>query len=121
MNAPDSVHPEALRDAVTAALGDKAKSVALRLGEVTVTVAAANYLEACRILKDDAQCRFEQLIDLAGLDYSDYRDVNGLKMPFKWTTTWLDGRSNYEMSEIRPNVAIDAARFAKPAPPKPAK
>jgi hypothetical protein len=33
--------------------------------------------------------------------------------------TWLDGRSNYELSEIQPNVAIDAAKFAKPAPPKP--
>ena len=55
------------------------------------------------------------------IDYSDYRDVNGLKMPFKWTMTWLDGRSNYEMSEIQANVAIDAARFARPAPPKPAK
>ena len=55
------------------------------------------------------------------IDYSDYRDVNGLKMPFKWTMTWLDGRSNYEMSEIQPNVTIDAARFARPAPPKPAK
>lgn len=54
------------------------------------------------------------------MDYSDYRDVNGLKMPFKWTMTWLDGRSNYEMTEIQPNVAIDAARFARPAPPKPA-
>jgi outer membrane lipoprotein-sorting protein len=53
------------------------------------------------------------------IDYSDYRDVAGLKMPFKWTMTWLDGRSNYELSEIRPNVAIDAARFAKPAAPKP--
>lgn len=53
------------------------------------------------------------------IDYSDYRDVAGLKVPFKWTMTWLDGRSNYEVSEIRPNVAIDAARFARPAPPKP--
>jgi photosynthetic reaction center cytochrome c subunit len=53
------------------------------------------------------------------IDYSDYRDVAGLKMPFKWTMTWLDGRSNYELSEIQPNVAIDAAKFAKPAPPKP--
>jgi len=53
------------------------------------------------------------------IDYSDYRDVAGLKMPFKWTMTWLDGRSNYELSEIQPNVAVDAARFAKPAPPKP--
>jgi photosynthetic reaction center cytochrome c subunit len=53
------------------------------------------------------------------IDYSDYRDVAGLKMPFKWTMTWLDGRSNYELSEIQPNVAIDAARFTRPAPPKP--
>jgi outer membrane lipoprotein-sorting protein len=52
-------------------------------------------------------------------DYSDYRDVAGLKLPFKWTTTWLDGRSNFELSEVQPNVAIDAARFARPGPPKP--
>ena len=53
------------------------------------------------------------------IDYSDYRDVAGLMMPFKWTMTWLDGRSNYELSEVQPNVAVDAARFARPAPPKP--
>jgi len=52
------------------------------------------------------------------IDYSDYRDVGGLKMPFKWTMTWLDGRSNYEMSEIQQNVTIAPARFARPAPPK---
>lgn len=53
------------------------------------------------------------------IDYSDYRDVAGLKMPFKWTMTWLDGRSNYELSEVQPNVPIDAARFARPAASKP--
>jgi hypothetical protein len=53
------------------------------------------------------------------IDYSDYRDVGGIKMPFKWTMTWLDGRSNYELSEIQPNVTIPATRFARPAPPKP--
>jgi hypothetical protein len=57
-------------------------------------------------------------------DYSDYRDVAGVKMPFKWTITWTDGQSNTELSEIQPNVPIDAAKFAKPAapvaPPKPA-
>ena len=52
-------------------------------------------------------------------DYADYRDVAGLKMPFRWTTTWLDGRSNYELSEVQPNVAIDAAVFDRPAPAKP--
>ena len=53
------------------------------------------------------------------IDYSDYRDVAGLKMPFKWRMTWLDGRSNFEMSQIQPNVTINATRFARPAPPKP--
>jgi photosynthetic reaction center cytochrome c subunit len=51
------------------------------------------------------------------VDYSDYRDVAGVKMPFHFTLTWLDGRENFELTEIRPNVAIDAAKFAKPAPP----
>ena len=54
-------------------------------------------------------------------DYSDYRDVGGVKLPFKWTTTWLDGRSNFELSEVQTNVAVDAARFARPGPPKPYK
>jgi outer membrane lipoprotein-sorting protein len=53
------------------------------------------------------------------VDYSDYRDVDGLKMPFKWTMTWLDGRSNFEIEGYQTNVAIDAARFNRPAPPKP--
>jgi photosynthetic reaction center cytochrome c subunit len=51
------------------------------------------------------------------IDYSDYRDVAGVKMPFKWTRTWLDGRDMFEITEVQPNVAIDAARFAKPAAP----
>jgi outer membrane lipoprotein-sorting protein len=56
------------------------------------------------------------------IDYADYRDVSGVKMPFRWTVTWLSGRSTIELSEVKPNVAIDAARFAKPAaPPLPAK
>ena len=38
-------------------------------------------------------------------------------MPFHWTVTWTDGQSMIELSEIQPNVAIDAAKFEKPAPP----
>ena len=61
----------------------------------------------------------------AQTDYSDYRDVAGVKMPFQWIATWTDGQSTVELSEVRPNVlngATDAAKFAKPAPaaPKPA-
>ena len=51
------------------------------------------------------------------IDYSDYRDVAGVKVPFQWVMTWTDGRSTFVMSDVRPNVAIDAARFAKPAAP----
>src|SRR5688572_3126447 len=53
------------------------------------------------------------------MDYSDFRDVAGVKMPFKFTMTWLDGRSNFELTEVQPNTTIDAARFARPGPPKP--
>jgi hypothetical protein len=50
-------------------------------------------------------------------DYSDYREVAGVKMPFKWTDTWLDGRDVVELSDVQANVNIDAARLARPAPP----
>ena len=51
------------------------------------------------------------------VDYSDYRDVGntGVKMPFKWTMSWLDGRNVYSLMNVQPNARIDAARFAKPA------
>ena len=51
------------------------------------------------------------------IDYSDYRDVGttGVKMPFKWTMSWLDGRNVYTLMNVQPNARIDAARFAKPA------
>jgi len=50
------------------------------------------------------------------IDYADYRDVAGVRMPFKWTVSWLNGRSVYELNEVQANIAVDAARFAKPAP-----
>ncbi len=54
------------------------------------------------------------------IDYSDYRDVSGVKMPFRWITTWTDGQATTELSEVQPNVPFDAAKFARPAPaPRP--
>jgi outer membrane lipoprotein-sorting protein len=47
-------------------------------------------------------------------DYSDYREVAGVKIPFRWTLTWLDGRENVELTEVQPNVAIEAAKFSRP-------
>jgi photosynthetic reaction center cytochrome c subunit len=48
------------------------------------------------------------------IDFSDYRDVAGVKMPFRFTVTWLDGKENYELTDVQPNVSIDAAKFARP-------
>jgi photosynthetic reaction center cytochrome c subunit len=48
------------------------------------------------------------------IDYSNYRDAGGVKMPFHWVITWTDGQSTFDLSEVQPNVAIDDARFAKP-------
>ncbi len=54
------------------------------------------------------------------IDYSDYRDVAGVKIPFKWTMTWTNGQSTTELAEVQANPTIPAARFARPAPaPKP--
>ena len=39
----------------------------------------------------------------------------GVKLPFKWTVTWLDGKDTVELKQVRPNADIEAARFARPA------
>ena len=67
---------EQIADAVTTALGDKLKSLQITFGEVTATVSATDYLAAATLLRDSAGCKFEQLVDLCGLDYSEYK--NGL-------------------------------------------
>lgn len=48
------------------------------------------------------------------IDYSEYRDLPGVgvKMPFKWVVTALNGRFTYELSSVQPNVDIPASRFA---------
>ena len=51
------------------------------------------------------------------VDYADYREVAGIKIPYRRTLTWLDGRETIELTEVRVNVPIDAAKFAKPAAP----
>ena len=47
---------------------------------------------------------------------TDYRDVDGVKLPHQWIVTWTNGQSTWRVSDIWPDVEIPAARFAKPAP-----
>jgi photosynthetic reaction center cytochrome c subunit len=53
------------------------------------------------------------------VDYKDYRDVNGVKMPFQWVVSQTYMQMTVALSEIRANTAIGAARFNKPAPGPP--
>src|SRR5262249_50687021 len=55
------------------------------------------------------------------VDYGDYRDVAGVKLPFHVTTTWTNGRSDVQLTSADANVPIDATRFNQPAPPTPRK
>jgi hypothetical protein len=48
------------------------------------------------------------------MDFSDYRDVGGIKFPFQYTFSWLDGRDAFKLTDVKTNVAIDASKFAKP-------
>lgn len=50
------------------------------------------------------------------VDYSDYRAVGGVKMPYHWTVTWVDGKSTTELTEVQPNAAVPDAKVGKPAP-----
>jgi NADH-quinone oxidoreductase subunit C len=63
---------ETLEAALRNALGDHIQNLTTAYGEITVVVSAAHYLSAMRVLRDHADLRFEELIDLCGVDYSSY-------------------------------------------------
>jgi len=63
---------DTLSAALTAALGDRLKSVTIALGEVTVVVAADTLQASLRDLRDRPELRFDMLVDLCGVDYRGY-------------------------------------------------
>jgi NADH-quinone oxidoreductase subunit C len=69
-----STRAEQLQAALEGSLGSALHSCRRALGEVTVTVGAADYLAAMQRLRDDPQLHFEQLIDLCSVDYSEYKN-----------------------------------------------
>jgi NADH-quinone oxidoreductase subunit C len=66
---------EHLAGALLARFGDTLSRVPSRCRELTFEVPAANLVDTCRALRDEAEWRFEQLIDLTGVDYLDYGRV----------------------------------------------
>ncbi|HTD89312.1 MAG TPA: NADH-quinone oxidoreductase subunit C [Burkholderiales bacterium] len=65
---------ETLTTVLQAALGDLCVSAATALGELTVVVKAEHLLAAAEKMRDSPELKFEQLIDLCGMDYSTYGD-----------------------------------------------
>ena len=49
------------------------------------------------------------------IDFSDYRPVAGVLIPFKWSYSWLSGRDEFTLTDVQPNIATDPAKFGKPA------
>lgn len=83
-----------LLEALCAALGERLLSAAAALNEVTVVLRAADHLEGHRILRDDAALRFEQCVDLAGMDYQGYGDGTWEGSRFAVVTHLLSVRHN---------------------------
>jgi NADH-quinone oxidoreductase subunit C len=66
---------QTLEAALREALGDKLTSLTVALGEITIQVKALDYAAACKALRDNAATQFEQMVDLCGVDYSDYKNT----------------------------------------------
>jgi NADH-quinone oxidoreductase subunit C len=68
-------HLESLQSALQIVLGAHLKALVFERNEVTVTVEAADYLVVAEQLRDDPTLKFEQLIDVCGVDYSEYKNM----------------------------------------------
>jgi len=56
------------------------------------------------------------------IDYADYRDANGVKVPFRWTLARPGNRFTIQIEQLQQNVAVDDSKFSPPPPsaaPKP--
>jgi NADH-quinone oxidoreductase subunit C len=71
-----AAHLQPLLDRLDAVFDGRAFGRTVALGEVTLVVPAADYAEVCRTLRDDPSLRFEQCIDLCGVDYLNYADAD---------------------------------------------
>jgi NADH-quinone oxidoreductase subunit C len=65
---------EILEANLASAMREKSVRLVRATGEMTIEIAAADAVEVCRILRDRAGLQFEQLTDLCGVDYSDYKE-----------------------------------------------
>jgi photosynthetic reaction center cytochrome c subunit len=53
------------------------------------------------------------------IDYADYRDTNGVKIPYRWTLARPSGRFTIQVSDVKQNIPVDEAKFAPPVADEP--
>jgi NADH-quinone oxidoreductase subunit C len=87
---------EALELALKNALGEGA-AITVALGEVTVVVKASEYLASMQKLRDDPSLRFEEMIDLCGVDYSSYGEGTWDGLRFAVVTHLLSIEHNWRV------------------------
>jgi len=87
---------EVLQLALEKALGEGA-AISAALGEVTVVVKAADYLRSMQTLRDDPSLKFEELIDLCGVDYSEYGEGTWDGLRFAVTSHLLSIEHNWRV------------------------
>src|ERR1035437_7005548 len=88
---------ERLQEAVSAALGKRVIVLKEALGELLLEVKPADYREAALLLRDSASLGFEQLIDLCGVDYSQYRDAEWTGSRFAAVSQLLSIKHNWRI------------------------
>ena len=88
---------QTLQVSVEFALGARVKKLIADRGELTLTVSQDDYLAAAQILRDDASLRFEQLVDVCGVDYSIYKDRDWDGMRFCVVSHLLSVSQNWRL------------------------
>jgi NADH-quinone oxidoreductase subunit C len=87
---------EVLQLALEKALGEGA-AISAALGEVTVVVKAADYIQAMQTLRDDPTLAFEEMIDLCGVDYSQYGEGTWDGLRYAVTVHLLSMANNWRV------------------------
>ncbi len=88
---------ETLASRLDATLGPRVASTTIARGEVTIVVPGGEYLEVARSLRDDDRLGFEQLIDLAGVDYQHYGNGTWQRARFAVVVHLLSVQHNWRL------------------------
>lgn len=91
-----TTHLEVLEAALNDALGDRA-SITVALGEVTLVLKSSDYLAGMTLLRDHAALHFEQLIDLAGVDYQTHGEGTWTGLRFAVVSHLMSVKHNWRL------------------------